>query len=116
MSANSPPPSAEPAQAEMSTENAHPPPRVRTVTPRDLVHFSDTRELAAVMLDAINAHKRLYEDAKTLHGDINPNTIVIFNFDQPREGSVPPGDQSAHENRAVGALIDFDPPLQKKKA
>ncbi|KAI0649581.1 hypothetical protein C8Q79DRAFT_882540, partial [Trametes meyenii] len=113
MSSSNSPPAAEPAQPDMPAESAAQRPRVRTVTPRDLVHFSNTRELATVMLDAINAHKRLYEDANTLHGDINPNTIVIFDFDQPQQVSAPPGAQSAHENRAVGALIDFDPPLKK---
>ncbi|OJT09308.1 hypothetical protein TRAPUB_14247 [Trametes pubescens] len=77
--------------------------RVRTVHIRSLVNFADSRELAQVMLDAVTAHKHLYEDAGILHGDINPNTIAICAF--PRE----PG------ARAVGALLDCDEPLRTVK-
>ncbi|KAI9065042.1 hypothetical protein FKP32DRAFT_1756967 [Trametes sanguinea] len=52
--------------------------RVREVRVRALTDFENSRELVFVMRDAILAHKRLYEDAHVLHGDINPNTIVIF--------------------------------------
>ncbi|EIW51915.1 uncharacterized protein TRAVEDRAFT_24668 [Trametes versicolor FP-101664 SS1] len=77
--------------------------RVRAVHTRALVDFTDPRELAQVMLDAVTAHKHLYEDAGILHGDINPNTIAIFAF--PDGGGA----------RSVGGLIDCDEPLRRVK-
>ncbi|KAH9848171.1 hypothetical protein C2E23DRAFT_845658 [Lenzites betulinus] len=85
-----------------------PQPRVRPVSARALVDFSDERELVQVMMDAVQAHKRLYEDGKILHGDINPNTIFIVN---PGPGPVP---SAAAPQRAVGAIIDFDMPIRAK--
>ncbi|KAI0820399.1 hypothetical protein BC628DRAFT_1330412 [Trametes gibbosa] len=99
--------SSSPAQSRPKTSSVQH--RVRTVTARALVDFVDPRELCQVMLDAVHAHKRLYEDAKILHGDINPNTIFIFNPDystQPPTSSAP--------LRPVGAIIDFDQPITSK--
>ncbi|OJT03851.1 hypothetical protein TRAPUB_5474 [Trametes pubescens] len=78
--------------------------RVRALHIRELVNFSDTRELAQVMLDVVTAYKHLYEDAGILHGDINPNTIAICAF---------PGEPGV---RAVGALVDCDEPLRTVKS
>ncbi|KAI0760932.1 hypothetical protein BD413DRAFT_594308 [Trametes elegans] len=74
--------------------------RVRAVEPRSLVDFSDPRELAQIMLGAIHAHRRLYEDANILHGDVSPNTILIFD-------GLSTGTQTG---QTAGAIIDFDKP------
>ncbi|KAI0634636.1 hypothetical protein C8Q77DRAFT_1026844, partial [Trametes polyzona] len=83
--------------------------RVRQVKTRSLVHFDDSRELIQIMIDVLKAHKRLFDDADILHGDINPNTIVIFEFDNGK------GKNSAGEgdgDRPVGAIVDFDEPVK----
>ncbi|KAJ8455638.1 hypothetical protein ONZ51_g12374 [Trametes cubensis] len=91
-------------RAGSSTQPARPARRVKEVNTRSLTDFKDTRELAQVMLDAITAHKRLYEDANILHGDVNPNTLVIF---EPVAGA----EEGA---RTMGALIDYDGPTQRR--
>ncbi|KAL1948018.1 hypothetical protein VTO73DRAFT_12093 [Trametes versicolor] len=91
-----------PADTTNPADNSKPA-RVRTVQTRSLVDFADPRELAQVMLDAVTAHKHLYEDAGILHGDINPNTIAIFAFPDGGGG------------RSVGGLIDCDEPLRRVK-
>ncbi|KAI0329372.1 hypothetical protein GY45DRAFT_1371670 [Cubamyces sp. BRFM 1775] len=92
-------------RTESSAQPARPVRRVKEVNTRSLTDFKDTRELAQVMLDAITAHKRLYEDANVLHGDVNPNTLVIFE----------PAAAGAEEGaRAMGALIDYDGPVRWK--
>ncbi|KAH9896425.1 hypothetical protein C8Q73DRAFT_685390 [Cubamyces lactineus] len=89
-------------RAESSARTARPAQRVKEVNTRSLMDIKDTRELVKVMLDAITAHKRLYEDASVLHGDVNPNTLVIF---EPAAGA----EEGA---RAMGALIDYDGPIR----
>ncbi|TFK87273.1 hypothetical protein K466DRAFT_663145 [Polyporus arcularius HHB13444] len=74
---------------------AQPASRVREVTTRSLSQFTDTKHLVTVMMDAITAHKSLYELGGVLHGDINNNTIIILDS--------PGGDTR-------GALVDFDLP------
>ncbi|RDX51407.1 hypothetical protein OH76DRAFT_1555123 [Lentinus brumalis] len=39
--------------------------------------FKNFRQLAAVFLDAINAHKDAWKEAKVLHGDISVGNIII---------------------------------------
>ncbi|CDO78247.1 hypothetical protein BN946_scf184789.g3 [Trametes cinnabarina] len=94
--------------------------RIREVRARALTDFENPRELVSVMMDAIYAHKQLYEDAKILHGDINPNTIVIFEEpDSEPEGVSGSGSGQGNPRgrarvRARGGLVDFDPPLEMK--
>ncbi|TBU37764.1 hypothetical protein BD309DRAFT_973314 [Dichomitus squalens] len=88
--AGSAPESSGAAQAEPTTS------RLERVKPRDLCEFKHSLQLVEVMLGAIVAHKRLYDDAGILHGDINPNTIVML------EGE---------DGKVKGALIDYDMPL-----
>ncbi|KAI0351814.1 hypothetical protein OH77DRAFT_1366657, partial [Trametes cingulata] len=86
------------------------PKRVRQVKARSLIDFGDTREFMSIMLDAIVAHRHLYEDAGILHGDINPNTIVILEFDDAMPGAST--DDARGRARAIGALVDYDGPLR----
>ncbi|KAI0822580.1 hypothetical protein BC628DRAFT_1277108, partial [Trametes gibbosa] len=76
--------------------------RVTHVSPRDLAHFTDARELVLAMYGAIAAHKEIYERAAgELHGDINTNTILILDRPRPdRECPVP-----------EGALVYWEPPI-----
>ncbi|TFK45501.1 hypothetical protein OE88DRAFT_1669220 [Heliocybe sulcata] len=55
--------------------------------------FRSTREMLESVKDTVLAHKALYEHGE-LHGDINPNTILISN---PREG------------KQRGFLWDYEP-------
>ncbi|KAI0323482.1 hypothetical protein GY45DRAFT_1376294 [Cubamyces sp. BRFM 1775] len=87
-------------RAESSAQPACPAHRVKEVNTRSLTDVKDTRELAQVMLDAITGYKRLYKDASVLYGDVNPNTLVIF---EPAAGA----EEGA---RAMGALIEYDGP------
>ncbi|PIL26728.1 hypothetical protein GSI_11207 [Ganoderma sinense ZZ0214-1] len=70
--------------------------RLEKVSPKDLCDFEDALELVWVMFGAIYAHKKLYEDAGILHGDINPNTIVML---------------ETEDGHVEGGLIDYDMPL-----
>ncbi|EJF62051.1 hypothetical protein DICSQDRAFT_136159 [Dichomitus squalens LYAD-421 SS1] len=87
---SAPPESSGAAQAEPPTS------RLERVKPRDLCEFKHSMQLVEVMLGAIVAHKQLHDDAGILHGDINPNTIVML------EGE---------DGKVRGALIDYDMPL-----
>ncbi|RPD60461.1 hypothetical protein L226DRAFT_569972 [Lentinus tigrinus ALCF2SS1-7] len=77
--------------------------RVRTVSPRSLLDMKSSFELTYTVYRAIQAHERLYKDAGVLHGDINPNTILILDW---------PADEAAGRPRPMldGALVDFDVP------
>ncbi|KAI0364494.1 hypothetical protein BV20DRAFT_974429 [Pilatotrama ljubarskyi] len=86
--------------------------RVRQVRARALVDYEDTRELVSIMLDAVVAHRHLYEDVGVVHGDINPNTIVICEFDDAKPGAK--ADNAKGGVRAIGALVDYDGPLKAK--
>ncbi|KAI1785703.1 hypothetical protein LXA43DRAFT_104318 [Ganoderma leucocontextum] len=70
--------------------------RLEKVSAKDLCDFKNGQQLVSVMHDAILAHQRLYEDAGIMHGDINPNTIVIL---------------ETEDGKVEGALIDYDMPL-----
>ncbi|RPD60457.1 hypothetical protein L226DRAFT_612036 [Lentinus tigrinus ALCF2SS1-7] len=87
----------EPAASGADAPQAAParPSRVREVTTRSLSEFTDTKHLVTVMLDAIKAHKSLYEVGGVLHGDINNNTIIIL---------------QSSDGESNGALVDFDLP------
>ena len=57
------------------------------------------------------AHERLHKDANTLHGDINPNTIILL--DWPADDPQVKCAQTAQGPRKLvldGALIDYDVP------
>ena len=113
--------SATPSNASLPNPAFDPtrrPSRLKDVQPRMLLEFGDWRELCATFAGAIGgtspsppappfqraiadlaartAHKRLYEDAGVLHGDVNMHTIVIL--DHP-DGST------------EGALVHFDHPV-----
>lgn len=47
------------------------------------------------------AHRRLWEEAKTLHGDVNTNTIIRLDWPEGSAHNGPPNH---------GALVDFDIP------
>ncbi|RDX52115.1 hypothetical protein OH76DRAFT_1400460 [Lentinus brumalis] len=66
---------AEPAHAP-----SRPRTRVRHVSPRSLSEIKSSYELVSVVYGAVHAHQQLYERAGVLHGDINPNTILILDW------------------------------------
>ncbi|KAM5537538.1 hypothetical protein V8D89_008865 [Ganoderma adspersum] len=70
--------------------------RLEKVSAKDLCDFKSRLHLVWVMYGAIQAHQRLYEDVGILHGDINPNTIVML---------------ETEDGKVEGALIDYDVPL-----
>ncbi|OJT03850.1 hypothetical protein TRAPUB_5473 [Trametes pubescens] len=93
-----PDPTAEHAESAQLPKQAH---RVRAVHARNQDTISGTEELIASIACAIDAHREIYEHgpAKELHGDINPNSIVIFDH--------PPGPSSgkAH-NKEEGLRVE----------
>ncbi|KAI0634633.1 hypothetical protein C8Q77DRAFT_1217676 [Trametes polyzona] len=97
-------PETSPAQSTADAPESRPkrPSRVRNIDPRTLSEMRGAEELVYTVFCAITAHKEIYERAEgELHGDINPNSIIIFDHptrdDQPAESE--------------GALIYWDPPI-----
>ncbi|TFK87266.1 hypothetical protein K466DRAFT_586512 [Polyporus arcularius HHB13444] len=87
--------------------SAQPFQRVRRVSPRTLDQFTNSHELVYVVAGAVRAHERLYKEAGVLHGDINPNTILILDW-PASEGDSDGAAQG--KARTEGALVDFDVP------
>ncbi|TFK87276.1 hypothetical protein K466DRAFT_617041 [Polyporus arcularius HHB13444] len=87
------------------TEPAHARPRtrVRHVSPRSLSEIKSSYELVSVVYGAVQAHQQLHERAGVLHGDINPNTILIL--DWPSESGSP----CASESESPGARASESP-------
>ncbi|OJT09309.1 hypothetical protein TRAPUB_14248 [Trametes pubescens] len=105
-----------PEQTQTNGEAAPPPPpttrpsRVRDVSPRALSEIKNGHELIWGVLCALLGHKGIYEQAAgELHGDINPNSIVLL--DHP--GAARPWDQPA---RTAGAMIYWEPPISIQTA
>lgn len=69
------------------------------ITPagRVLYDFRNIDELLRTMLDAVIAHRSLYQDAGILHRDVSPGNIVIV-YKEGQEGS----------STVSGSLIDLD--------
>ncbi|EIN14714.1 hypothetical protein PUNSTDRAFT_130341 [Punctularia strigosozonata HHB-11173 SS5] len=61
-----------------------------------LTHFATRRELLSVLIDAIEAHRRMRKDCHVLHRDISFHNILISEFE-----NLAPGLRR-------GRLIDFD--------
>ncbi|EIW51917.1 uncharacterized protein TRAVEDRAFT_53912 [Trametes versicolor FP-101664 SS1] len=114
---------AEPAQPQKQA------PRVRAVHARNLDTISGAEELMASVACAIDAHREIYEHgtAKELHGDINPNSILIFDH-PPRpapnsthgsaEGSDKEGETKGDDapwdspyGPSAGAMVYWEPPI-----
>ncbi|KAI8989199.1 hypothetical protein BD414DRAFT_486372 [Trametes punicea] len=98
------------------------PRRVRQVRARTLTDFSNTGELAVVMVNAIEAHQSLYQDAGILHGDVNLNTIIVFDFGfddlespiSPQAHGRASGQGAFMTIMTMGGLIDYDVPRPRK--
>ncbi|KAI0363504.1 hypothetical protein BV20DRAFT_975597 [Pilatotrama ljubarskyi] len=76
------------------------PSRARDVTPRDLSESKHTFEMIYAFFCAVVAHKAIHEKADELHGDINPNALVILDH------VAPDGTESSK-----GGLIYWEPPI-----
>ncbi len=123
-----------PEQTQTDGEAAPPPAptprpsRVRAVSPRALSEIKNGHELVwgvlcallgpslpdlpltLILTHACAGHKGIYEQADgELHGDINPNSIVLL--DHP--GAARPWDQPA---RTAGAMIYWEPPISIQTA
>ncbi|EIW51916.1 uncharacterized protein TRAVEDRAFT_53911 [Trametes versicolor FP-101664 SS1] len=104
-----------PDHTQTDGEAAPPPPmtrpsRVRAVSPRALSEMKNGRELVWAVLCALIGHKEIYEQADgELHGDINPNSIVLL--DHP--GDARPWDQPG---RTAGAMIYWEAPISIQTA
>ncbi|KAL1948020.1 hypothetical protein VTO73DRAFT_12095 [Trametes versicolor] len=107
---------AEPAQPQKQA------PRVRAVHARNLDTISGAEELMASVACAIDAHREIYEHgtAKELHGDINPNSILIFDHpprpapgDEERAQSEKQGDApwDSPYGPSAGAMVYWEPPI-----
>ncbi|KAI0780257.1 hypothetical protein C8Q74DRAFT_1368001 [Fomes fomentarius] len=91
----------EEASEEKAAPESRRPSRLKEVQPRELCQMENFREVTLTIHDAIEAHRRLWEDAKTLHGDVNNNTIIILDWPEGSDHKGP---------RNHGALVDFDIP------
>ncbi|KAI0649582.1 hypothetical protein C8Q79DRAFT_1005954 [Trametes meyenii] len=92
------------AQAEHAPEPSAPNrlARVQVVSPRDLSQIRSSSELVAAIFDSIEASKEVYEKIDgELHGDINPNSLVIIDRTDPESG----------ERSSRGGLIYWEPPI-----
>ncbi|KAI0684682.1 hypothetical protein C8T65DRAFT_836365, partial [Cerioporus squamosus] len=104
-------PASASASASDDPPRPAPRPRVRPVSPRTLNELKSSQELVYVMFCAVQAHQHLYERAGVLHGDINPNTILILDWPRPRRCPSPHGEGASEgEGFTEGALVDFDVP------
>ncbi|EIN14735.1 hypothetical protein PUNSTDRAFT_130367 [Punctularia strigosozonata HHB-11173 SS5] len=65
-----------------------------------LRHFATRRELLSVLIDAVEAHRRMYEDLGVLHRDISFRNILILDAEDDTE--------KKQEEERPGRLIDFD--------
>ncbi|KAI0752317.1 hypothetical protein C8Q80DRAFT_1266873 [Daedaleopsis nitida] len=110
-----------------ATSASHRRSRLKPVSPRSLEEMTSGFELVYTILGSIKAHRRLYEDAGYVHGDINPNTIIILDWsaadgkDAARDGAGggDAKDKGKGKNedkgaRTEGALVDFDIPYTRE--
>ncbi|KAF8954122.1 hypothetical protein BDZ97DRAFT_1928800 [Flammula alnicola] len=95
---------------------------VSTPLAEGLPYFSTKKELVSVLIDAIEAHRRLVEEKKILHRDISMNNIMMYRPTLPEaqpnptdEGdthasSIQPHSTDAGESSQMrkGILIDLD--------
>ncbi|KAI0671989.1 hypothetical protein C8Q78DRAFT_1077580 [Trametes maxima] len=92
------------AQAEHAPEPSAPnrPARVQVVSPRDLSQIRSSLELVTAIFDSIEASQAVYEKIDgELHGDVNPNSLVIIDRTDPDSGVT----------SSRGGLIYWEPPI-----
>ncbi|KAI0349917.1 hypothetical protein OH77DRAFT_1431579 [Trametes cingulata] len=79
------------------------PSRARDVVARDLTQSQHGYEMVYAFLCAIHAHKEIHERAHELHGNINPNALLLLDRLAP--------DGSGAVEDSEGGLIYWEPPL-----
>ncbi|KAF8958358.1 hypothetical protein BDZ97DRAFT_1762234 [Flammula alnicola] len=96
---------------------------VSTPLAEALPYFSTKKELISVLIDAIEAHRRLVEEKKILHRDISMNNIMMYRPTLPKETEPNPTDEGDSDASSIqpqiadageshqmrrGMLIDLD--------
>ncbi|EIN14736.1 hypothetical protein PUNSTDRAFT_130368 [Punctularia strigosozonata HHB-11173 SS5] len=64
-----------------------------------LHHFATRRELLSVLIDAVEAHRRMYNRLGVLHRDISVRNVMILDGEDTK---------AENERERPGRLIDFD--------
>ncbi|KAI8989208.1 hypothetical protein BD414DRAFT_329487 [Trametes punicea] len=95
-----------PATMAQPSHRSHPPKRpsrARDVSPRDLNQSANGYEMVYAILCAIRAHGSVHEHTGQVHGDINPNALILFDREDPRGTAL-----------SKGGLIYWEPPINLK--
>ncbi|KAF8958371.1 hypothetical protein BDZ97DRAFT_2061763 [Flammula alnicola] len=102
---------------------------VSTPLAQGLPYFSTKKELISVLIDAIEAHRRLVEQSKILHRDISVNNIMMYRPTLPKETEPNSTDERDSEASSIqlqiadagessrmrrGILIDLDYALMRE--